>query len=74
MSQKQAVITLIEKKGRNKRYIKNWINISLLNVDVKIISKILATHLTKNNFTTDFKRSDSLCSRQINWRISKTYF
>ena len=32
-SQRQAVITLIEKKGRDKRYIKNWRPISLLNVD-----------------------------------------
>ena len=46
-SQKQAVVTLIEKKGRDKRYIKNWRPISLLNVDAKIISKILATRLKK---------------------------
>ena len=37
-SQRQAVITLVEKKGRDKRYIKNWRPISLLNVDAKIIS------------------------------------
>ena len=53
-SKKQAVIALIEKKGRDKRYIKNWRPISLLNVDAKIISKILATRL-KNNFTADLK-------------------
>ena len=46
-SQKQAVITLIEKKGRDKRYIKNWRPISLLNVDAKIIFKIMVTHLKK---------------------------
>ena len=46
-SQKQAVITLIEKKGRDKRYIKNWRPISLLNIDAKVISKILATRLKK---------------------------
>ena len=38
-SQRQAVITLIEKKGRDKRLIKNWRPISLLNVDAKVISK-----------------------------------
>ena len=32
ISQKQAIIRLIEKKNRNKRYIKNWRPISLLNV------------------------------------------
>ena len=42
MSQKQAVIKLIEKKDRDKRYIKNWRLISLLNVDYK---KALATRL-----------------------------
>ena len=41
-SQKQAIITLIEKKGKDKRVIKNWRPISLINVDAKIISKVLA--------------------------------
>ena len=31
-----------KKKGRNKRFIKNWRPISLLNVDTKLISKVLA--------------------------------
>ena len=44
-SQKQAVITLIVKKDKDKRYIKNWRPIFLLNVDTKIISKVLATRL-----------------------------
>ena len=30
-SQRQAVITLIEKKGKDKRYLKNWRPISLIN-------------------------------------------
>ena len=46
-SQKQAVITLIEKKDRDKRYIKNWIPISLLNVDAKILSKVLTTRMKR---------------------------
>ena len=47
MSQKQAVITLIEKRDKDKHYIKNWRPISLLNVDTKIISKVSATRLKK---------------------------
>ena len=39
ISQKQAVIKLIQKKDRDKRFIKNWRPISLLNTDAKIISK-----------------------------------
>ena len=46
-SQKQAIINLIEKKGKDKRLIKNWRTISLINVDAKIISKILAKRLEK---------------------------
>ena len=41
-SQKQATIKLIDKKDRDRRYIKNWRAISLLNVDMKIASKALA--------------------------------
>ena len=39
-SQKQAIITLTEKKGKDKRLIKNWRPISLINIDAKIISKV----------------------------------
>ena len=40
-----AIIKLIEKKGKDKMYIKNWRPISLLNVDVKIASKTIAKRL-----------------------------
>ena len=39
------MITLIEKKGRDKRLIKNWRPISLLNVNVKIASKAMAPRI-----------------------------
>ena len=41
-SQKQAVITLIEKQGKDCMLIQNWRPISLVNVDAKIISKVIA--------------------------------
>ena len=44
-SQNQAIIKLIEKKDRDKRFIKNWRPISLLNGDMKLIWKVLASPL-----------------------------
>ena len=37
-SQSQAIITLLEKPGKDSRNIKSWRPISLLNVDVKLLS------------------------------------
>ena len=36
---------MLEKKDKDKRFIKNWRPISLLNRDMKIISKILSTRM-----------------------------
>ena len=44
-SQKQAIIRLFEKKDRDKRFIKNWRTILPLNVEMKLISKVLASRL-----------------------------
>ena len=46
-TQKQVVIKLIEKKGKDKRHIRNWRPISLIKVDTEIGSKAIATRLHK---------------------------
>ena len=37
-SQRQAIITLVEKKDKDRTYLENWRPISLINVDAKIAS------------------------------------
>ena len=46
-SQKQAVVTLVERKGKDKRLVKNWRPISRINFDAKLASKTLAKCLEK---------------------------
>ena len=47
VSERQAIIKLIEKKGKDKRFIKDRRPILSLNVDYKIASKALAERLKK---------------------------
>ena len=44
-SQNQAVITLIEKIGKDRSFVENWRPISLVNVDTKMTSKVIVTRL-----------------------------
>ena len=47
-SQKQAVITLIEKKGKDRSLLENWRPISLVNVNTKIMTKAIAWRISKS--------------------------
>ena len=48
-SQREAVVTLILKKDHDRCDLKNWRPISLLNMDAKITSKVIAERIKKNN-------------------------
>jgi len=45
ISQRQNIISLLEKAGKDKTYIKNWRPISLINFDTKLLSKTYANRL-----------------------------
>ena len=44
-SQRQSVIRMIEKKGKSKEKVNGWRPISLMNVDIKLLAKVLAERL-----------------------------
>ena len=72
-SQKQVVIKLIGKKDKDKRLIQNWRPVSLLNVDLKILSKALAIAL-KSIFLFLFHRTKQLIRRKIYQQRRDTFF
>ena len=47
VSQRQAIITLLQKKDKDKLLLKNWRPISLLNLDYKILTKVFAIRMKK---------------------------
>lgn len=47
IEQKRGIITLIPKKDTDRRKLENWRPITLLNVDYKIVTKVIALRLQK---------------------------
>jgi hypothetical protein len=45
IEQRRAVLTLLPKKEKDARFLKNWRPLSILNTDYKILAKILAMRL-----------------------------
>ena len=45
LSMRQSIIKLLPKKDKDKKILKNWRPISLINVDTKIFSKLIANRL-----------------------------
>ena len=45
LDQSRGIITLVPKPGKDLCQLKNWCPISLLNVDYKILTKVLAIRL-----------------------------
>ena len=48
IEQKRGIITLIPKKDKNRLFLKNWRPISLLNLDYKILAKLLANRMIEH--------------------------
>ena len=46
-NQKNGILTLIPKKDKDRMFLKNWRPLTLLTTDYKIITKILAMHMSK---------------------------
>ena len=44
-SHKEATITLIDKKSKDRMYLENWRPISLVNVDSELASKVIANRI-----------------------------
>lgn len=47
VSQRRGIISLIPKEGKDEEFLKNWRPISLLNVDYKIVAKVIANRMKK---------------------------
>lgn len=69
--QKQAVITLIEKKDQDRCDLPNWTPISLLNVDTKIASKVIAEKIINQDKSQAEVSMRIYAQFVVEWTIQK---
>ena len=72
-AQKQAIITLIEKKEKDRSFLENWRPIFLVNVDTKIMTKVIASriknvlpdiiHPNQTGYVKDYRRNYTIYLR-----------
>jgi len=69
-SQKQAVITLIVKQGKDRTLMEYWRPFSLVNADAKIISKVIPSRI-KNllPYIIHSKKTGYVKDRYIGWTV-----
>jgi len=67
ISQRRGITSLIPKKNKDKTILENR-PISLLNVDYKIFTKVLANRLEKVLPKIIKSRPNRLCERAVHWR------
>ena len=71
---KVGELSTSQKKDKNKRFIKSWRRISLLNVDAKLVSKVLAERLkTAHPSQTSSNQTAYLYGRFIRERARLTF-
>ena len=80
-TQRKAVITLIEKQGKDRTLMENWRPISLINVDAKIISKVIAArvkdvlpsiiHHNQTGYVKDRYIGETVRSIDVDWVSEK---
>ena len=65
--QSQGIITCLPKESKDRRYIKNWRPISLLNVDYKIGASVVANRFKKVLPSVISDTQKGFFKRQIYW-------
>ena len=60
-SQRKAIITLIEKQHKDRTLIENWRPISLINVDAKIISKVICFKIKESSTSLSLSNEIFCC-------------